>query len=182
VRRKVEWSLMAHENVRNVKKAYDVASRQVKRARKVLVNKYWMAVLDKMENLSAANKQSEMYRAMKDASLEKSCQPGIQYIQDEQNNLLRCPKAIAMRWMRYFDTLLNAEGSGIDRSIALRIEQRPLQFDLAAIPTLAETETAIKQLANRKAPGVDVLPVDLLKFCRECPEIWKCFHQVIVKV
>jgi hypothetical protein len=177
-----EWSTAAFESVSDAKKRYDVARLRVKRVRSNLAGKFWTAVLDNMKNLSAATKQSEMYRVMKNASLEKVNQTGIQYIQDEQGKLLRSPKDISLRWKRYFDTLLNAEGSGIDRTVALDIEQRPVKLELAANPTLAETEAAIKQLANRKAPGVDGLPVELLKLCRECPEILYVFHQIIVKV
>ena len=168
--------------VLGAKKVYDAASRTARKTRNKLSNRVMSRVLDDMKRLSVAGKQSEMHRMMKDTNLEKTCQAGIQYIQDEDDKLLRCPKDILSRWRRYFDTLLNAEGSGIDRSVADNIAQRPLEPDLATNPTLAETEAAIKQLANRKAPGIDDLPVELLKLCRESSEILTCFHQIIVKV
>jgi hypothetical protein len=48
------------------------------------------------------------------------------------------------------------------------------------VPTINEIEQAIKRLRNNKAPGIDLIPAELVKFAG--PEYVKHLHQLIAKM
>ena len=57
-------------------------------------------------------------------------------------------------------------------------------ISLEAEPTYAETPQAVRAMANWKAPGTDLLPVELLKLndpTRE-PAVLRHFHAILVRV
>ena len=126
---------------------------------------------------------------------------GQQAIKDENGNLLRDKGDTLRRWERFFGNLLNTKSPALQPSIVEKVQQRRKAppppppppgarsqigepISLEADPTNAETQKAIRVMANWKAPGADSLPVELLKLddpTRE-PVVLKHFHAVLVRV
>ena len=125
---------------------------------------------------------------------------GQQAIKDENGNLLRDKVDILRRWERFFGNLLNTKSPALQPSIVEKVQQRRKApppppppgarsqigepISLEAEPTYAETQKAVRAMANWKAPGADSLPVELLKLddpTRE-PVVLKHFHAILVRV
>ena len=120
-------------------------------------------------------------------------------IKDENGNLLRDNGDILRRWERFFDNLLNnTKSPALQPSTVEKVQQRRKApppppgarsqigepISLEAEPTYAETQKAVRAMANRKAPGADSLPIKLLKLddpTRE-PVVLKHFHAILVRV
>jgi hypothetical protein len=88
-------------------------------------------------------------------------------------------EAILERWAQYFEELLNgntfehAEGRTIVQNQGNSETEEP-------VPTINEVEQAIKKLKNNKAPGMDLIPGELVKLAG--PEYIKHLHKLIVKI
>ena len=124
---------------------------------------------------------------------------GQQAIKDENGNLLQDKADILRRWERFFGNLFNTKSPAPKPSIVERVQQRRKApsppppgarsqivepISLEAEPTYAETQKAVRVMANWKAPGADSLPVELLKLddpTRE-PVVLKHFHAILVRV
>ena len=124
---------------------------------------------------------------------------GQQAIKDENGNLLRDKAEILRRWERFFGNLFNTKSPAPQPSIVEKVQQRRKApsppppgarsqivepISLEAEPTYAETQKAVRVMANWKAPGADSLPVELLKLddpTRE-PVVLKHFHAILVRV
>ena len=124
---------------------------------------------------------------------------GQQAIKDENGSLLRDKGDILRRWERCFGNLLNTKSPALQPSIVEKVQQRrkapptppprarsqieePISFE--AEPTYAETQKAVRAMANWKAPDTDSLAVELLKLddpTRE-PVVLKHFDAILVRV
>ena len=141
-----------------------------------------------------------LYKHLKmTAGLGRRETEGHQAIEDENGNLLRDNRDILRRWERFFGNLLNIKSPALQPSIVEKVQQRRKAppppppgarsqigepISLAAEPTYAETQKAVRAMANWKAPGADSLSVELLKLddpTRE-PVVLKHFHAILVRV
>ena len=92
--------------------------------------------------------------------------------------IVRDKRDILRRWERFFGNLLNTKSPTLQPSIVEKVQQRRKApqpppsgarsqieepISLEAEPTYAETQKAVRAMANWKAPGADSLPVELLK-------------------
>ena len=81
-------------------------------------------------------------------------------------------------------TIHRREGTAAEEGTAAARSQIGEPISLEAEPTYAETQKAVRAMANWKAPGADSLPVELLKLddpTRE-PVVLKHFHAILVRV
>ncbi|CAB1102236.1 unnamed protein product [Ectocarpus sp. CCAP 1310/34] len=92
---------------------------------------------------------------------------------------------ILQRWARLFSTLLNTKSPTLNPDIIERVTQRPATRDtkrLGEAPELEEVERATKGFKNWKAPGVEMLPAELLKIDDDEPFVLGHIHPILVKV
>lgn len=139
-----------------------------------------------------------LYKHLKrTAGLGGSKTEGQQAVKDENGVLLRDKGDILRRWARFFGNLLNTKSPTLRPSIIEEVHQRkepppppetrPLSgkpVPLGAEPTFAETQQAVRAMANWKATGADSFPVELLKLddpTRE-PVVLGHFHPILVRV
>ena len=67
---------------------------------------------------------------------------------------------ILKRWAEHFDSVLNRP-SNINTESIDQLPQTPINFTLDSLPTVVETQTAIKQLSKNKSPGEDSIPAEV---------------------
>jgi hypothetical protein len=87
-------------------------------------------------------------------------------IQKKQGNLLSNSKDVMLRWREYFCELLNVHSSidpHIFQQIPILIIPTTEQIRQDKPLSLSEVHDAIKQMKNRKAPGIDNISADVLK-------------------
>ncbi|CAF2803830.1 unnamed protein product, partial [Rotaria sp. Silwood2] len=126
---------------------------------------YWDEVSEEIEKAIKQHDPSTAYRVirqLKGGRLNADNMP----IQNKQGDLLSNSNDVMLRWREYFCDLLNVH-SVIDphifQQILVPIISTTEQMRQDKPPSLSEVHDAIKQMKNRKAPGVDNISVDLLK-------------------
>jgi hypothetical protein len=67
---------------------------------------------------------------------------------------------ILKRWVEHFDELLNVHELELQESTIVNGTQE----DTEPSPTIEEIELAIKNLKYNKAPGIDIIQVELLNY------------------
>ena len=80
----------------------------------------------------------------------------------DQTTLLTDKKDILAHWAEHFNTLLNKDSSISDEAVA-SLPQLPVNDLLAAPPTKAETQKALKLTTSGKAQGADRIQADIYK-------------------
>ena len=100
---------------------------------------------------------------IKSVQLEETKKVESEYVRDEEGRLLRDREGTSERWVRFFSSLMNAKSDMLDLDPLKRPPQQPVTSALGIKPTEEEVSTAINTIANRKAVGLDGLPVELLK-------------------
>jgi hypothetical protein len=93
--------------------------------------------------------------------------------------ILSSDETILERWTQHFEELLN--GNTPERVEDVTTVQKQGNFETEEpIPTINKIEQAIKRLRNNKAPGIDLILAELVKFAG--PEYVKYLHQLLAKV
>jgi hypothetical protein len=93
--------------------------------------------------------------------------------------VLGSDEAILERWVQHFEELLN--GNAPERVEDMNMVQKQENSETEEpVPAINEIEQAIKRLRNNKAPGIYLIPAELVKFAG--PEYVKYLHQLLAKV
>ena len=98
-----------------------------------------------------------MYKAINDLNRKKS-RSNIS-VKDENGKLISDPELVRNRWKEYIEKLYNAEG----KSHSLNIKPATDMDGIGPCILEEEVVTAIKELKNNKAEGIDEIPAELLK-------------------
>jgi hypothetical protein len=101
-------------------------------------------------------------------------------IHDKDGNALTNSEDRLYRWREYFDEMLNVN-TVVDEKILQqipkpRLDQKELSYQ-DAVPTIDEVVRAIQQVRNRRAPGKDEIPVEILKAGGQPLAEW--LHEII---
>ena len=128
---------------------------------------------EKVEDNMKKGKTKEVYKTIKDFT--RPFNPRVEVIKDEQGNNLTEERDIKNRWKEYVENLYmrnNQIKDNFTKSIPLENEPNILE---------EEVRLALKELANNKSPGVDNIPIELVKAAGEngikiittlCRKIW----------
>jgi hypothetical protein len=106
-------------------------------------------------------------------------QPRTTLYRDNEGMILGSDEAILERWAQQFEELLNGNGPERVENMTSVQKQRNSETEVL-VPIINEIEQAIKRLRNNKAPGIDLIPAELVKFAS--PEYVKHLHQLIAKI
>ncbi|CAF1528302.1 unnamed protein product, partial [Adineta steineri] len=126
---------------------------------------FWDEVSEEIEKAIKQHDPSTAYRMIRQLKGGRTNVDNMP-IRNKQGDLLSESEDVMVRWSEYFCELLNVH-SIIDPLI---IQQIPIpsiptieQVRQDIPPSLSEVVGAIKQMKNRKAPGVDNISADVLK-------------------
>ncbi|CAF3824708.1 unnamed protein product, partial [Adineta steineri] len=126
---------------------------------------FWDEVSEEIEKAIKQHDPSTAYRMIRQLKGGRTNVDNMP-IRNKQGDLLSESEDVMVRWSEYFCELLNVH-SIIDPHI---IQQIPIpsiptieQVRQDIPPSLSEVVGAIKQMKNRKAPGVDNISADVLK-------------------
>jgi hypothetical protein len=127
--------------------------------------------------LKSSNEITVYYQKLNES--RKDFQPRTTLCGHGESTILGSDEAILERQAQHFEELLN--GNTLEHVEDMTIAQNQGNFETEEpVPTINETEQAIKKLRNNKAPKIDLIPAELVKFAG--PEYVKHLHQLIVKI
>ncbi|PNF23609.1 hypothetical protein B7P43_G04761 [Cryptotermes secundus] len=163
--------------IRLINFASSEARRKEKRLHKKKKREYDKQELIELEHLRSSNEIRAFYQTLNKS--RKDFQPRTTLCRDKEGTILSSDEAILERWAQYFEELLNSNSS--EQVEGMTIDRNQGNFDAEEpAPTIKEVEEAIKKLKNNKAPGMDLITAELVKFAG--PEYARHLHQLIVKI
>ncbi|CAI9721761.1 Hypothetical predicted protein [Octopus vulgaris] len=135
--------------------------------------KYWNEECARSEEAYRKGNMRELYQHVKKTCTTFMARQAT--IRGRNGEELYDQEGIRKRWKEYTEQLY--AGNNLDE----QAEEKPLELELE--PDILEDEVvwAMKQLANRKAPGTDGIPLELLKpiptktLTLLCQRIWRPF-------
>jgi hypothetical protein len=110
-------------------------------------------------DLGTVDGRQKMFRVEKQMRRDKSDVEGTSYIKDENGVIEVDSVAVAERWRRYFERLLNEENEH-------NIEDQNVVEGPIECVSLEKVEDALRKMKNSKAPGLSGLSSDLIKYAR----------------
>ena len=124
--------------------------------------------------------QRGVFQRCKSLNIEDTRKVNLQYIRDEEGIMLRDPGLVRGRWAQFFGTLLNSKSDKLRLDVIEDLPQWPITHTLRVEPTENELIRALSLMANAKAVGRNVVPVELLKLViNHDPAVLREFHRVI---
>ena len=103
--------LRANPSDKNLRKAWKVATKQLKRARTDGVQAFFEEDVRQLERRIQEGDQFGFYKRLKGRDVQGNRTFISQYIRDEDGRLLRDIGLIRERWVRWFHKLLNTKSS-----------------------------------------------------------------------
>ena len=101
------------------------------------------------EKLQRRDEQG-LFHLLKSTQVEEVRKVNLQYIRDEQGELLRDADIIRERWVRHYRSLLNEKSETLDPTVIAKIPQRPVAEALGVEPTEDEVAAALRPMAMRR--------------------------------
>ena len=161
-----------------------IRSNQLRRTWAEAVRRFFEGYLGHLEGRIREGDQFDFYKNLKGVDVELNGTFIPQYINNEEGRLLRENAPIRERWVRWLHKMLNTNSPTLDPTIAGELMTWPPCRPLDGVPSRYQVEQVIRALANRKAVGLDGLPVELLKALADEgePDTLGKFHEIIVAV
>jgi hypothetical protein len=156
--------------------------REARREEKIVHKKekkkdYDKQELIELESLRSFNAIRAYYQKLNES--RKDFQPRTTLCRDNEGMILSSDEAILERWAQHFEELLN--GNAPERVEDMTMVQKLGNVETEEpVPTINEIEQAIKRLRNNKAPGIDLIPAELVKFAG--PVYVKLLYLLIAKI
>uniref|UniRef100_A0A8D8PVV0 Craniofacial development protein 2 n=1 Tax=Cacopsylla melanoneura TaxID=428564 RepID=A0A8D8PVV0_9HEMI len=153
-------NIMMNTNTRSNAETYRNLRRESK---KVIRSKKREALKQKVkeiDELSKENEQRKFYAAIN--KMKNGFQPRMNACRDRNGEILTNNEEILNRWTQHFKELLNEEESEL--STQNQHEQQPEQEAEENLPTLQEIQRSIQKMKNNRAPGIDNINAELLKY------------------
>jgi hypothetical protein len=133
--------------------------------------------LIELESLRSSNAIKACFQKLNES--RKDFQPRTTLCRDNEGMILGSDEAILDRWAQHFEELLNGNAPECIEDMTTIQKQANSETE-EPVPTLNEIEQAIKRLRNNKAPGIDLIPAELVKFAGL--EYVRHLHQLIAKI
>ncbi|KAF7242044.1 Craniofacial development protein 2 [Varanus komodoensis] len=143
------------------KNAFNSARRTVQSKLRKMQDSWLSAKADEIQTFADRNDAKRFYEALR--SLYGPQPSGSSPLLDSDGATLITEKTpILQRWAEHFQSILNCPSS-INNEVIDRIPQAEINHSLDAPPPKPETLQAISQLSSGKAPGSDMIPVEVYR-------------------
>ena len=161
----------------NLRKVVKMAGKNLRKVRKAAMLSFFLNFFWKFKTRPREGDQAGFYKHLKTMKLEGKRDRSSAYVKDEDVELIR------ERWVRWFQTLLNAKSPRLDPNIAEGFDQWPENMPLGVQPTMQELKDAIRSLAKGKAVGPDEVPVELFKITLDGdPALCRRLLDIVVRI
>lgn len=155
--------LMRHlqENTATSKALLNEVKAKVQREIRAMKNSWWQRKAEELQELADNHDYRGLFAGLK-ALYGPRINPVAPVKSADSSELLTDMQAIKARWKEHFSSLLNQEGTAQAEACNL-LRRRTTRTDICGEITMEELKKALKTTANRKAPGLDGIPADILK-------------------
>ena len=138
------------------------AKADVQKRLRTIQEEWWEEKAQALQRARDARDSKTMYQLLRDVyGPQQSSFAPIK--SKDGKKIFRTPKEIQERWRQHYSELLNRD-SVVDESALDLIEQLPVKVLLDNAPDQLEVNKAIAQMNNGKAPGMDGIPAEVLKY------------------
>ena len=140
---------------------YHLYKQKAKRSIRNMKEKWWSERAKEIQVAADKHDTKAFYQGLKEVHGPKKRSTAA--IKNKQGNeLITDKQKILDRWAEHFNGVLN-QISDFDETVLEEIPELPVNEELDTVPTIAETETAIKEMASGKAGGSDNIPAEVYK-------------------
>ena len=155
--------LRAEPHNSNLRKAVNMAGKNLRQVRKAAVLSCFRDFVRKLETRTREGDHAGFYKYLKTMNLKRKRDRSSTYVKYENGVLLRDVELARERWVRWSHTLLNAKPPKLDPNIAEGFDQWHKNMPLGVQLTMQELTDVIRSLSNGKAVGSDGVSIDLFK-------------------
>ena len=151
------------EDTNNTQKEilYHISRQHAQRSLRKMKDKWWSERAKDMQASADKHDTKSFYQELKKVHGPKKRSTAS--IKDKAGRVLITEKKeIVDRWAEHFKGVLN-QISDFDDSVLQELPEWEVNNELSSIPSLAETQLAIKQMASDKAAGSDNIPAEIYK-------------------
>jgi hypothetical protein len=148
-----------HQSTEEAKKEYRRLNNKLRRTTKKAREKWWKEKCEELEELQSKGKYDQVYEKVKKMTKRPSREGGIA-VEDKGGKILQDPGEIRMRWREYVEELYQSREKPKD------LDEGPYSGtgdDMGPEVLKDEVWTAINEMKNNKAEGVDNIPAEILK-------------------
>ena len=148
------------ENTATSKAQLNEVKARVQKEIRAMKNSWWQKKAEELQELADNHDYRGLFAGLK-ALYGPRTNPVAPVQSGDGSQLLTDMQAIKARWKEYFCSLLNQEGAA-QAEACDRIDKKPTRTDICSEISMEELQKALKSTANRKAPGLDGIPADVL--------------------
>ena len=146
------------KSLKNRPQAYNEKDKEIRAKCKQAKETFWNTKCEEIERLEREHKSREMHKKIKETTESKTYNIGG-CIKDKEGNILFEEEEIEKRWMEYIEELYSDERCETPPQIDETDEGEDILLD--------EIKSAVKDLKNGKAPGLDNITSEMLKALNE---------------
>ena len=148
-----------HQNTEEARQEYRRLNNKLRRSTEKAKEEWWKEQCGELEAMQRRGQYDKLYQEVKKLT-DKPREGGGKVIKDKQGKLLHDPAEIRKRWTEYIEELYDKE----NRPAQLQVKGPPENIDDMG-PELLRNEimAAIKEMKNKKAEGIDNIPVEMLR-------------------
>ena len=171
---------MKERDTRARQEEYRELKRKAKAAVLECMRKRWHDFSLELEQNFRAHQLAPLYAKIR--FLQRSNEAKLDCLLDKDERVIQTIHGILMRWHEHFEALfeVNCEIDDTEMETIDNFTVPGTATTSDHIPSLEEVRAALFRLKNRKAAGMDGIPVELLKHGGESTVIW--LHAIICKV
>lgn len=151
---------------------------EAQRSLRAMENEWWLKVASDLQGFADSGDLQNFYSSLKRVfgPTNRSMTP-VRSL--DGTHLLTSKNQILNRWQEHYQSLLNTRNP-CDPAQLDDIPDRPTVQEMDVLPTMEEVKHAICSLKNNKAPGVDSIPGEVLKYGGEV--LHTRLHEMISKM
>ena len=121
---------------------------------------YWSQLACSMEEYANKGDIGKVFRQIKKVAGKKHAM--VPSLRDSDGQLISCREKVAAHWVEHFDSVFNCTPPS---TTELALSPMTTYEANCEAPSKEEITRAIRQLKDKKAPGEDGIPAELLKHC-----------------
>eukprot|EP00399_MALV-I-05_sp_L67-4_P000160 gene160-65_t len=161
----------------NLKK-YRQQSKQTRQELRKILNRWWQQKAQEMDEGLKAKSTFDVFRAARELAGIFAEPRKVSRIRKKDGTFTQTPDETKARWVEHFEGVLNMDNA-IRQETIESLPQYDVLHELAKDLTREEVESALGHAKCGKAPGLDDIPVELMKYGGEA--LVEMIHEVVLE-